>query len=197
VEVVVRKKLIEIDGKQVEVEVFDTEIIPGKNENRAIAELLREDEIEKAVVEVLPKLDTLRKQYVGQQKDVMYYYEMGKLLQFVDKRGFQKEKAQIWTRIAGDLRPELFFGKDEPPKKISRYPEYMYRLAKYERRLVRKLPWSHWFEILQYPNIYENEKVLSEIVEEHMKRDLSRDELRERVKQLNSRLGRGGNAKSD
>ena len=186
---VVIKKIMEIDGKQVEVEVFETEIIPGKNEDEAIAVLLREEEIEKAVIEVLPQLEDLWKEYSGGGKDVMYYYRMGKVLQFIDKRKFQQERSKIWRRIAKDLKPAYFFGKEQTPKdKIPRYPETMYLLSKQSIEDVKRVTWSHWYEILQYPRIREKRRLIRKLLDECTKENLTSQQLRKRVQELNKEL---------
>jgi hypothetical protein len=189
---VVKKKIMEIDGKQVEVEVFETELIPGKNEDEAIAGLLREDEIEKAVLETLPQLENLWKEYAHRERGVMYYYEMGKVLQFVDKRKFQSERAKIWRRIAKDLKPVYFFGKEQAPQedKIARYPETMYLLSKQPVEDVRKVTWSHWFEILQYPRIRENRRLVRKLLDECAEDALSSQQLRRKVQELNRKLAK-------
>lgn len=187
---VVKKKMMEIDGKQVEVEVFETELIPGKNEDEAIAGLLREEEIEKAVLDALPQLENLWREYANREKGVMYYYEMGKVLQFVDRRKFQNERAKIWRRIAKDLKPIYFFGKEQAPQedKIARYPETMYLLSKQPIEDVRRVTWSHWFEILQYPRIRESRRLVRKLLDECAEEALTSQELRRKVQALNRKL---------
>lgn len=182
---VLRKKTIVIDGKELEVEMFDTRVIPGEDVEEAIDSLLREEEIEKEIGHAIPKIDSIAEEYKSKKKDVWFYYKIGKVLQFVDKKGFAKEKTRIWERVANNLRPEIFFGKENPPKKATRYPEIMYQLAKQKKENVGKLTWSHWFEILQYPNIYNNSHVIQKLVLECIKYKLSREKLRNRVLEIN------------
>lgn len=187
---VVKKQKIKIDGKEVEVEVFETAIIPGRNEDNAISELLKEEEIEKAVMEVIPQIERLWKEYSQGEKDVMYYYGVGKLLQFVDKRKFVQQRSKIWRRMAKDLKPECFFGKTETPQenKIARYPETMYLLSKQREEDAKRVTWSHWYEILQYPKIRENKRLVRMLLDGCTKMDLTSQELRKKVQQLNRKL---------
>ncbi len=186
---VVRKQKIVIDGREVEVDVFETEVVPGSGqEESAIDSLLREDEIEKEVREAVKQIDAVAAEYGQKEKDVWYYYRIGEILQFVDSKGFEKERPRIWHRIAADRRPLVFFGKEKVPKKIDRYPEYMYRLSKQDKEIVGKLNWSHWFEILQYPTVFDNREGLKQLISDCVTNNLSRDELRKMVLQLNSQL---------
>ena len=68
----------------------------------------------------------------------LYYYEAGKVLQFVDKQGFTDRRGLIWRRMGYDLRPDLFGGKKKNAEESKRYPETMYHLGKQLKRECRK-----------------------------------------------------------
>jgi hypothetical protein len=183
---VVRKKKIIVDGQEMEVEMFETAVVPGKRAEEAVEHLLREEEIEKEVNEIIKKIDTIAQNYQGKDKDIWFYYEIGKVLRFVDKKGFSKEKARIWERIGADLRPTIIYGKDVAPKRAARYLEQMYLLAKQKKGLVRKLDWYMWFEILQYQKIRENEEIVRQVIRECRQKKMSRERLRDRLKEIKS-----------
>lgn len=186
---VLRIKKIIIDGKEVEVDVFDTSLRPGSGkEEEAIESLYKEEEIEQVIHKVLRDIDSIAEKYKKGKKDIWFYYKVGEKLQFVDK-DFIEAKNRIWERIAGNLRPEIFFGKKIPPETHQeRYPEIMYLLAKQKKESVPRITWSHWFEILQYSRIYKDQKILEELLKECESRKYSSGQLRKRVQEINKTL---------
>jgi len=186
---VLRKKKIVIDGKEMEVDVFDTKIIPGSGkEIHSVEKLLREEKIENAIQYALKDIENVAKKYSRKKRNIWYYYEIGKILQFVDEKKFVDVKGLIWERMAGNLRPDLFSGKKTPPKKAKAYPEIMYLLAKQKKEYISNITWSHWFEILQYHKIYNNTQVLRSLLQECEKKQLSSEKLRKRVQEENKKL---------
>jgi len=186
---VLRKKKIKIDGKEIEIDAFDTSLIPGSGtEEQAIDRLLKEEEIEKEISNILSKLDSVASEYKSKDKDIWFYYKIGQVLQFVDEKGFTKERNLIWERIADNLRPEVFFGKKTPPKKSKRYPEIMYLLAKQDQDDIPRVSWSHWFAILQYQKICKNKNILEDLLQECKHKKLSSEQLRKRVQEINKSL---------
>ena len=178
-----------IDGKEIEVEIYDTVLKPGSGkEEEAIESLIREDEIEKEIQKVIKETDIVANEYKNKEKDIWFYYKIGKILQFVDQKGFIKERHKIWERIADNLRPEIFFGKKVPPKKSKRYPEIMYLLAKQKEEDIPCITWSHWFEILQYPKIYKRYDIVQKILKKCELQKISSEGLRKWVQQLNKNL---------
>jgi len=185
----IRKKKIKIDGKEIEVDVYDTRLIPGSGkEEEAIESLFREDKIENEIQKEIKKIDDVAKEYKNKKKDIWFYYKIGEILQFVDKKGFIKERRLIWERIADNLRPEIFFGKKAPPKKSKRYPEIMYLLAKQKKEDIHRITWSHWFEIFQYPRVYKNKGVFCSLLKECEFKHLSSKQLRKRVREENKNI---------
>lgn len=185
----IRKKEIKIDGKKIEVDVYDTRLIPGSGkEEEAIESLYREDKIEDEIQKEVKKLDDVAEEYKNRKKDIWFYYKIGEILQFVDREGFRKERGLIWERIADNLRPEIFFGKKTPPRKSKRYPEIMYLLGKQEKEDIPRITWSHWFEILQYPRVYKNRDMLCSLLQECEVKGISSEQLRKRVQEENKNL---------
>jgi hypothetical protein len=185
---VLKKKIIVINGRKVEVEAYETNLVLGSGkEDRQLEELLEEDRIESDIKEKLKEIDAVAAEYIKKDKDIWYYYKIGKVLQFVNGRR-HRQRGRIWERIANNLRPEVFFGKSTPPKNSKKYPEIMYLLAKQDEKNIPRVTWSHWFEILQYPKIFENPLVLENLLLECEKNNLSSEKLRKRVQELNRTL---------
>ncbi len=109
---ILRREKIVIDGKEIEVDTFDAKVILGSGkELESIDELLTQEEVEKAIQEALKEIEAIAQKYPDKEKDIWYCYEVGKVLQFVDTKGFTDRKGLIWHRMAYDLRPDLFGGR--------------------------------------------------------------------------------------
>lgn len=185
----IKRKTIKINGREIEVDAYDTRLIPGSGkEEEAIESLYREDKIEEEIQKAIKKIDAMATEYKGEKRDIWYYYKVGKILQFVDDNEFLDVKGSIWERMADNLRPELFTGSKRPPKKAKTYPERMYLLAKQNREDIERVTWSHWFEILQYPKIYKNQKVVAQLLKECEKKRLSSGELRKRIQEVKKQV---------
>lgn len=184
---VVRKKKIKIDGKEMEIEVFDTSLIPGSGtEEESIDSLLREEEIEKEIKNVILKIKKKAEKYPKKDKNTSYYYEVGQVLQFVDEKNIAAERGKIWHRLAYDLEPSLFGGKKKNPNEAKRHPEFMYLLAKVDKKYLNKANWDQWYEILKFKDIFKKQKVLLQILNECKSR-VTGPSLRAKIKRILSK----------
>jgi len=184
---IIRREKILVDGKEIEVDTFDTRIILGSGkELESIDELLIEEEIEKSIQEALVNIENIAQKYPYKEKDMRYCYEVGKVLQFVDNKGFTKRKGLIWRRMAYDLRPDLFGGRKKNAEESKRHPETMYYLGKQTSQNVKRANFDQWYEILKFKRIYEGKdnELLDKILTECDSRKLSGIPLRKRIKEL-------------
>lgn len=195
---VVRKKKIIIEGQEVEVPVFDTKIIPGKEiDTDTLDKLSKEEEIEKNLQNAVEKIRIAKTKYKNVVKNINYFYTVGKILQFVDEEDyFKKQRGKIWQRMNLDYAPDLFLFN---PTKFSnikkkvreskRYPEFMYLLAKIPKDFLEEGTWDQWREILKFPIIIKKQKLLKQILRE-CKSGSAGPSLRNKIKIL---LGRKDN----
>ena len=181
---ILRREKIVVDGKEIEVDTFDAEVILGSGEElESIDELLTEEEIEKAIQAALEEIDTITQKYPDKQKDIWYCYEVGKVLQFVDTRGFTNRKGLIWHRMAYDLRPDLFGGRKKNANEAKRYPETMYHLGKQSKEAIKRATFDQWYEILKFKDIYKDKGLLEQILVV-CEQGLSSTQLRQKIKEL-------------
>lgn len=185
---ILRREKIVVDGKEIEVDTFDAEVILGSGEElESIDELLKQEEAEKAIQGVLKEIETIAQEYPDKEKDIWYCYKVGKVLQFVDATGFaDRKKGLIWRRMAHDLRPDLFGGKKKNAEESKRYPEIMYYLGKQRKEDVKRASFDQWYEILKFKRIYEekDKELLEQILTECESKGLSSVQLRRRIKEL-------------
>ena len=183
-ESIVRRGTIQWGGKEIEVDIFDARVVLGSGEEeKSIEELLTEEEIEKSIQAALEEIETIAQKYPGKEKDIWYCHEVGKVLQFVDTKGFTERKGLIWLRMAHDLRPALFGGKKKTADESKRYPEFMYYLGKQKRKNVNRAKFDQWYEILKFKDIYKDQGLLEQVLVV-CEQGLSSIQLRQKIKEL-------------
>lgn len=166
---VVRNKKIIFDGKEIEVPIFDTKIIPGEEiDTDTLGRLSKEEEIERALQGAIKKIRIAKTKYKNILKNTNYFYIVGRILQFVDKKDyFKKEKGKIWQRMSRDIAPDLFLcGEGKEISESKRYPEFMYLLAKVPKRFIDKASWDQWYEIMKFKEVYKKPSFLAEVLKE-------------------------------
>jgi len=184
---ILRREKIVVDGEEIEVDTFDAKVILGSGkELESIDELLRQEEAEKAIQAALEEIDTIAQKYPDKQKEIWYCYEVGKVLQFVDTKGFTNRKGLIWHRMAYDLRPDLFGGRKKNANEAKRFPETIYCLGKQKKKNVKRARFDQWYEILKFERIYKGKdnELLEQILTECESKNLSSVQLRQRIKEL-------------
>jgi hypothetical protein len=182
---ILRREKIFIDGREIEVDTFDARVVLGSgDEIESIDELLKEEEIEKAIQSALKKIEIIADRFPNRAKDIWYCYEVGKTLQFVDEKGIADRKGLIWRRMAYDLRPDLFGGKKVNAEESKRYPETMYHLGKQRKEDVKRANFDQWYEILKFKGIYQDKHLLEKILVICGKEGLSGMRLRQKIKEL-------------
>lgn len=120
------------------------------------------------------------------------WYELGKLLHFIDdlKLKDERSKREALQRLFADLKVDT--ERNPSLKKIVRYPKHMYTLAKIPRKLVftTGMTWSRWFDILEYKSVSSNPEILKEVVKKCCKGNWDTKTLRRELQLLNKRLKR-------
>ncbi len=144
---------------------------------------MTQEEVEKAIQEALKEIEAIAQKYPDKEKDIWYCYEVGKVLQFVDTKGFTDRKGLIWHRMAYDLRPDLFGGRKKNANEAKRYPETMYHLGKQSKEAIKRATFDQWYEILKFKDIYKDKSLLERILVV-CEQGLSSIQLREKIKEL-------------
>ena len=182
---IVRREKIIINGKEIEVDTFDAKVVLGSGEElESVDELLKQEDAEKAIQDALSKIEIIADKYVDKQRDIWYYYEVGKVLQFIDDRSLaDRRRGLIWRRMAYDLRPDLFDEKKKSAEESKRYPETMYYLGKQLKKNVGRATFEQWYEILKFKDIYKDNDLLEQILAVS-EQGLSSVQLRQKIKEL-------------
>jgi len=183
---VVRRQKILIDGKELEVPIFDTRITPGEElHGDTLDRLKEEEEVEGLVNQAIAKIETLKKKYQITSQNIDYFYRVGKILQFVDRRNnLRRQRGRVWQRMSRDLAPKLFDSNYKNNNQESRrYPEFMYLLAKVPKKFLKKASFYQWYEIMKFKEIYKKQKLLIKILK-ICKTGASGPNLRQKIKVL-------------
>ena len=181
---ILRRETIIVDGKEIKVDTFDVKVVLGSGkELESIEELLKEEEVEKAIQSALKEIESIAQKYPAKEKDIWYCYEVGKVLQFVDTKGFTDRKGLIWHRMAYDLRPDLFGGRKKNANEAKRYPETMYHLGKQSKEAIKRARFDQWYEILKFKDIYKDQGLLEQVLVV-CEQGLSSIQLRQKIKEL-------------
>jgi len=157
-----RRKIEYVDGsgRKHILDAIRIDVSSGVNEH-VVDEYLDASQDDKIIRSKAPDIRNYLEQTEGTNK-LERYYELGRRLQFIDEISSNHEdRKQTLKRLFQDLKIRKTLAKD----RLDRYPERAYMLAKLPRELVflPGLTWSHWFDILEYPHIFENHSVLDNI----------------------------------
>lgn len=166
-----RRKVTYIDGlgRKFIVDAVKIDIKPGMRLDdvidQYIAAHLDDERLRREATQI--------KEYMEQTEGVDLlerYYGLGLTLQFIDNLNLNTEadRREALNRLYADLgaNPGRKMRKRISLSHVRRNGEKAYMLAKLPREVVfaRGLTWSHWYDILDYPRIFENRKVLEQIV---------------------------------
>ncbi len=118
------------------------------------------------------------------------WYQLGRLLQFIDnlKLVGEKAKREALERLFKDLGVDP--SRDPSERNVLRYPYHMYTLAKLPKDMVFKagMNWSKWFDILEYQRIVQNSVALKKLIDDCCTGNWDSTRLRQEVQKLNRLL---------
>ena len=160
-----------------------------------LEETLQADEDDEIIKKEAKKIKEFIESTSGEKNRLKNWYNLGKILQFVDKLKLNSESArkEAFARLKKDLRVDT---KRNPSlEKLTRYFEHMYILAKIPVKLVfhEGMTWSRWFDILEYKAIVRNKKILYSVVKRCCGNNWSAKELRRQLQVLNKKIKRQTN----
>ncbi len=144
------------------------------------------DELEKHVSKIRGEINKFKQK---KEKNIKYYYSVGKNLLFIDDENFKNIAPGSIYRIIGDEIPGIFPYLKENTN-IRKHLEIMYGLGHLEENYLRKASWDQWYEVMKFKELYKNKKLLKRILEE-CKKGLSGISLRNKIKELRRKLIEG------
>lgn len=113
----------------------------------------------------IKKLKGNIKKFPNKEKNIHYYYEMGKNLLFLDKELFKKiAPTSVLRRIFEELPDILPSIKNVDM--ATRHLYFMYWIAHVKKNDLSKASWDQWFEITKFKDIYKKPDLLKKILRE-------------------------------
>lgn len=122
--------------------------------SRLMQEKKAKDELEERIIE----LKNAASKFPNKNKNIQYYYTIGKILSFIDNKSFKSIKPfSIFRQIADEI-PEVL--PDLEKKRIVDHLMMMYRISKIKREFITKARWDQWYEITKFNITINNQSIL-------------------------------------
>jgi len=184
-----KRVYIDGQGKKHNLELIEIDFRKGSLEDLVETALTAEEDdsiIKKMSIEVKNFIHKT----AGSKDTLKRWYELGKILQFVDKLQLRDEKSrrEAFKRLFKDLQVDP--KRNPSVERITRYPEHMYTLSKIPSKLVfhKGMTWSRWFDILEYKTVWRNREILKKLVKRCCNNNWDEKRLRKELQTLNRTL---------
>ncbi len=101
----------------------------------------------------------------NKEKNLFYYYTIGKKLSILDNENFKEiSPYSIFRRIKEEI-PEIL-PHIEDIKTAQKHLEIMYKLGQIDEKFLKKASWDQWYEIMKFKEINKKQKLLKQILQE-------------------------------
>lgn len=133
--------------------------------SKQISALIQEKKASDALETEIKKLKEIVKKFTDKEKNVQYYYKLGKKLLFLEDELFKDIAiGSVLRRIFEELPDILPNVKDKDM--ASRHLNFMYWLGHIEKKDLLNASWDQWFEITKFKELYKNKRLLRKILKE-------------------------------
>lgn len=183
-----KDKKIKLGKKTNEGYKYEAKIDFAQDLSAQISGVIKEKEINETIEKRGQALREVIKEFPQKEKNVGYYYEVGKNLVFLGSDSFKSiAPNSVFRRIVEEL-PEILPGVDienkESKKNACRHIGVMYELAHVRKNDLPRVSWDQWYEIGKFSGVCKDKKLLEQIFTMCEKENLSGVGLRERIKEL-------------
>lgn len=170
-------------GKKTDSEYrYSTKIDFKEELSVQISRLMQEKKAKDKLEEQIVELKKATSKSPNKDKNIQYYYAIGKILSFIDSKPFKSiGPFSIFRQIADEI-PEILPNLDK--KRIVDHLMMMYRISNVRKEFISKARWDQWYEILKFKEIYTDEEKLRQVLTSLRRKKLSYRSLREEVKKL-------------
>jgi len=147
--------------------IYSSKIDFKKDLSSQVDNYIREKQARDALNLEIKKLKKITEKFsnVKKEKNIQYYYEIGKNLLFLDKGLFRKiAPTSVLRRIFEELPDILPSIKNVDM--ATRHLYFMYWIGHIKKNNVSKASWEQWFEITKFKNIYKTPNLLRKILKE-------------------------------
>jgi len=161
---------------------FNLEEDISKQISKLIKEKIANDELRLEIEKIKKKVKDFSK--INKEKNILYYYTVGKSLAFIDSHKFKDVALySILRRISEEIEDILPNIKD--PEVMKKHLEVMYNLGHIKKKYIRlkNIAWNQWYEIGKFKKLCRNEFLLKKVLKD-CKSNISGPALRKRIKIL-------------
>ena len=147
-----------------------------------ITKLMQEKKAKDNLELRIDQLKGIAKRYANKEKNLDYYFEIGKFLSFLDDKIFQNIRPySVYRRIAEEISEILPHIQEADV--TSKHLDVMYKMGKIGKKDIHKAVWDQWYEILKFKDLSGDKKLLSKVISE-CRTGASGPTLREKIKKL-------------
>jgi sulfur transfer protein SufE len=176
-------KKIVLGKKTAEGYEYAAKIDFSKDISTQISKVIAEKEANELLKKKIKELKELIERFPRKEKNLQYYYEVGKKLLFLEDKLFRKIALNsVLRRIAEEL-PDIIPDIKNTEMKI-RNLYFMYWIGHIRKKDLFKASWDQWFEITKFREIYKNKKLLNLILKECKSRLRGHESLNKKIKDL-------------
>ncbi len=180
-----QNKKIKLGKKTAHGYEYSTKINFNEDISLQLAQIIQETDIEEALEKEIKHLKGLIKKFPRKEKNIFYYYTLGKKLLFLEENFFKKvARYSIFRRIIEEL-PEIL-PHLQNSKRAVKHLDFMYNIAHLDKKYLSKASWDQWCEIMKFKYIYKKKRLFRKILLECQK-GVSGMSLRKKIKELRKR----------
>ncbi len=177
-----KNEKIKLGKKTAEGYEYTAKVDFSQDISTQISKVIKEKELNETIKKKVKELKELTRKFTRKEKDIQYYYEIGKKLLFLDSNSFKGvARYSVFRRITEELREILPEIKNE--KVAIKHLDVMYGIGHLNKNLLSKGNWDQWYEIMKFKNIFKKRKLIGQILDE-CKPGIAGPSLRDKIKDL-------------
>jgi len=147
-----------------------------------ISKVLREKKVNETIKKKVKELKELARKFTIKDKNIQYYYKIGKILLFLESNSLKEiARYSVFRRIIEEL-PEIL--PEIKNKKVAiKHLDFMYGIGHLNKNILSKANWDQWYEIMKFKNMFRKRKLLDQILD-GCKLGITGPSLRNKIKDL-------------
>jgi len=135
----------------------------GQDLSAQISGVTKEKEVNEIIKAKVEEIKEVVKKFPGKEKNLQYYYEIGRKLSFIDSDSFKNiAPYSIFRRIIEES-PEVLPNVQE--KVATKHLDIMYKLAHVGKDELSKATWDQWYEIMKFKEVYRKQNLLEQALD--------------------------------
>jgi len=155
-----KDKKIELGKKTNEGYKYRAKIDFGQDLSAQISGVTKEKEVNEIIKAKVEEIKEVVEKFPVKEKNLQYYYEIGRKLSFIDNDSFKTiAPYSIFRRIIEEL-PEVLPNVQE--KVATKHLDIMYKLAHVGKDKLYKATWNQWYEIMKFKEVYRKQNLMEQ-----------------------------------